>query len=96
MYAGDVSETAEVREIFRNPLHPYTQGLLRSVPTAERVQELATIPGAVPNLIRPPSGCRFHPRCPQAMEICPREKPPTVEHSPGHYVACWLYPEAKK
>jgi peptide/nickel transport system ATP-binding protein len=96
MYAGDVSETAEVREIFRNPLHPYTQGLLRSVPTAERVQELATIPGTVPNLIKPPTGCRFHPRCPYAMEICPREKPPMVEHSPGHYVACWLYPEAKR
>ncbi len=96
MYAGDVSETEEVREIFRNPLHPYTQGLLRSVPTAERVQELATIPGTVPNLIKPPSGCRFHPRCPHAMEVCAREKPPTIEHSPGHYVACWLYPEAKR
>jgi peptide/nickel transport system ATP-binding protein len=96
MYAGDVVETAKVREIFRDPLHPYTRGLLRSVPTAERVQELATIPGTVPNLIKPPTGCRFHPRCPSAMEICPRSKPPTIERSPGHYVACWLYPETKR
>jgi peptide/nickel transport system ATP-binding protein len=96
MYAGDVAETATVREIFRHPLHPYTQGLLRSVPTAQKVAELATIPGSVPNLIKPPSGCRFHPRCPYAMDICPRQKPPTIEHSPGHYVACWLYPEKEQ
>jgi peptide/nickel transport system ATP-binding protein len=92
MYAGDVSETAPVRELFRFPLHPYTQGLLASVPKAEQREELATIPGAVPNLIQPPAGCRFHPRCPKRMDICGREKPPTVEHSAGHWVACHLYP----
>ena len=92
MYAGDVSETASVRELFREPLHPYTVGLLASVPKAEQQEELSMIPGAVPNLIRPPQGCRFHPRCPKRMEICEREKPATVEHEPGHWVACHLYP----
>jgi peptide/nickel transport system ATP-binding protein len=92
MYAGDVCETAPVRELFRRPLHPYTAGLLASVPRAEQNAELSMIPGAVPNLIRPPEGCRFHPRCPKRMKICETQKPPTVEHSPGHWVACHLYP----
>jgi peptide/nickel transport system ATP-binding protein len=92
MYAGDVSETASVRDLFKDPLHPYTRGLLRSVPKAEQSGELSTIPGAVPNLIEPPSGCRFHPRCPDRMPVCPEAKPPTIEHSPGHFVACHLYP----
>jgi len=96
MYAGDVSETASVAQLFKNPLHPYTQGLLRSVPKAEQSGELATIPGSVPNLISPPSGCRFHPRCPKAMDICSREKPETIEHSSGHWVACHLYTDGKK
>jgi peptide/nickel transport system ATP-binding protein len=91
MYAGDVCETADVRTLFRTPLHPYSQGLLRSVPKAQQDEELAMIPGAVPNLIRPPSGCRFHPRCPHAMPVCSREKPPVREHAPGHQVACHLY-----
>jgi peptide/nickel transport system ATP-binding protein len=96
MYAGDVSETATVKELFKNPLHPYTQGLLRSVPKVEQSGELSTIPGAVPNLIQPPSGCRFHPRCPHRMDVCSGEKPPTIEHSPGHFVACYLYTDGKK
>ncbi len=91
MYAGDVAETAPVRELFRNPLHPYTQGLLRSVPRLEQAEQLSTIPGTVPSLIDPPSGCRFHPRCPHAMEVCRGKKPATVEHAPGHFVACYLY-----
>ncbi len=91
MYAGDVSETASVRELFRNPLHPYSVGLLASVPKPEQRDELAMIPGAVPNLIAPPTGCRFHPRCQKRMEICSAQKPPTIEHSPGHWVACHLY-----
>jgi peptide/nickel transport system ATP-binding protein len=91
MYAGDVDETATVKELFRNPLHPYTKALLSSVPKAEQEGELAMIPGAVPNLIRPPSGCRFHPRCVSRMDICSREKPATIEHSSGHWVACHLY-----
>jgi peptide/nickel transport system ATP-binding protein len=96
MYAGDIVETAEVRELFRNPLHPYTQGLLRSAPKIGQAGELATIPGTVPNLIDPPTGCRFHPRCPFAMDICPKIKPPMIERSPGHWVACYLYPEGKR
>jgi peptide/nickel transport system ATP-binding protein len=91
MYAGDVSETASVRDLFRQPLHPYTRGLLASVPKVDQREELSMIPGAVPNLIRPPEGCRFHPRCPKRMDICVKQKPATVEHSPGHWVACHLY-----
>ena len=93
MYAGDVAETSSVRELFKNPLHPYTQGLLRSVPKVEQAETLNTIPGVVPNLIHPPSGCRFHPRCPHAMDVCSQSKPPTIEYSPGHTVACYLYVE---
>jgi peptide/nickel transport system ATP-binding protein len=96
MYAGDIAETASVRELFRQPLHPYTRGLLASVPKVSQAGELATIRGTVPNLIDPPSGCRFHPRCPHAMEICKGVKPPTIEHSPGHWVACYLYTDGKK
>jgi peptide/nickel transport system ATP-binding protein len=91
MYAGDVCEVAPVRALFRNPLHPYTVGLLNSVPREEQTEALATIPGVVPNLIHPPTGCRFHPRCPRAMEICSTERPDRVEIEPGHTVACHLY-----
>lgn len=91
MYAGDVCEVAPVRELFRKPLHPYTVGLLRSVPKEEQTEALATIPGTVPNLIHPPEGCRFHPRCPRAMEVCKSESPASVEISPEHTVACHLY-----
>ncbi len=96
MYAGDISETAAVKELFADPLHPYSQGLLRSVPKVEQSGELATIPGTVPNLISPPTGCRFHPRCPHRMEVCSTAKPALVEHSPGHWVACWLYKDGKR
>lgn len=96
MYAGDVSETATVKELFKNPLHPYSRGLLKSVPKVQQSGELATIPGAVPNLIQPPPGCRFHPRCPERMPICSEAKPPICEPSPGHFVACHLYTDGKK
>lgn len=91
MYAGDACETATVKDLFKQPLHPYTKGLLRSVPKLEEQKELQTIPGTVPNLIHPPSGCRFHPRCPFAKDICSKEKPPTIEYAKGHFVACYLY-----
>jgi len=93
MYAGDTCETAEVKELFQKPLHPYTKGLLKSVPKVEQSESLDTIPGIVPNLVQPPSGCRFHPRCPFAMDICKREKPGiyTDENNPGHTVSCHLY-----
>ena len=91
MYAGDTCETAEVEALFNEPLHPYTMALLKSVPKVEQEGELATIPGIVPNLVHPPSGCRFHPRCEHAMDICKREKPQEIEMSEGHSVSCHLY-----
>lgn len=92
MYAGNIVELAPVERIFRNPLHPYTRGLLRAVPNPlTRIEKLESIPGTVPNLIYPPPGCRFHPRCQYAMDVCRREKPRLVEVEPGHYVACHLY-----
>jgi oligopeptide/dipeptide ABC transporter ATP-binding protein len=92
MYAGNIVELADVEELFRNPLHPYTQGLLASIPRSDASKpELDSIKGSVPNLIFPPSGCRFHPRCPKAFERCPTVKPPLVEFSPGHFVECLLY-----
>jgi peptide/nickel transport system ATP-binding protein len=93
MYAGDTCETAEVKELFQEPLHPYTRALLESVPKEEQTGKLATIPGTVPNLVTPPSGCRFHPRCPYAMKICREVKPPVTQYKPGHTVSCYLYPE---
>ena len=91
MYAGDVAETASVKDLFETQLHPYTQGLLSSVPKREQTEELEPIRGTVPNLIHPPSGCRFHPRCPHAMEVCERAKPLMIEKGPDHFVACHLY-----
>jgi len=92
MYAGNIVEVAPVDEIFRNPLHPYTKGLLAAVPRISKAGgNLESIKGSVPDLIYPPSGCRFHPRCPVALERCPRVKPPIVEPSPGHKVECLLY-----
>jgi oligopeptide/dipeptide ABC transporter ATP-binding protein len=97
MYAGNIVEVSETKALFKKPLHPYTQGLLRAIPKLhEDVKELEIIPGSVPNLIHPPSGCRFHPRCPFKMDICDKEFPPVFEIEPGHSVACYLYSEKKK
>jgi oligopeptide/dipeptide ABC transporter ATP-binding protein len=91
MYAGNVVELAQTEEIFRRPLHPYTQLLMRAIPNVARpVKRLASIPGIVPDLINPPSGCRFHPRCPFAMSICPTAFPETTEPVKEHEVACYL------
>ncbi len=93
MYAGTIAEIADVRRLFRNPLHPYTQGLLRSIPRNVRRQEaLEGIPGTIPNLVTPPSGCRFHPRCPKAMAICREVPPAPVRVEADHTVSCHLYP----
>lgn len=89
MYAGSVAETADVFEIFKNPLHPYTRALLESIPTPG--QPFKSISGIVPSLIDPPQGCRFHDRCSFAMEICRKRKPVTVEISKEHFVSCFLY-----
>ncbi len=92
MYAGKIVEIGNVFQIFKNPQHPYTKGLLKAVPNPLiKVEKLESIPGTVPNLINPPPGCRFHPRCPFVMDVCRVEEPPMVEVEPGHQVACWLY-----
>jgi oligopeptide/dipeptide ABC transporter ATP-binding protein len=90
MYAGEVVEHASVEEIFARPLHPYTQGLLNSIPRLGKAMErLSVIPGTVPNPIEFPSGCAFHPRCPLADERCRNEGPPLSEQGGDHQVACW-------
>ncbi len=92
MYAGNVVECADVVEIFKNPLHPYTKGLLKAIPSVNRrVEELNTIPGSVPNLINPPPGCRFHPRCSKRTEICDKVEPKSIQVSENHTVSCHLY-----
>ena len=93
MYAGNLVELGEITRIFDKPLHPYTQGLLASVPTIDihARKELYKMPGEPPNLSRPPTGCRFHPRCPMAMPICSRIRPEFKEVTPGRWVHCWLY-----
>jgi len=94
MYAGNIVELADVNELFATPLHPYTQGLMRAIPMiGRRMERLETIPGSVPDLIYPPSGCRFHPRCPFAFEKCRNEKPQLILGRQGHNVACHLYEE---
>jgi peptide/nickel transport system ATP-binding protein len=92
MYAGRIVEDAPVDEIFHEPLHPYTKGLMASIPGRnEEDQELAAIAGSVPNLITPPSGCRFHPRCPNAEEICRLKIPELKLYKNRHNIACHLY-----
>ncbi|MGD0627508.1 MAG: ABC transporter ATP-binding protein [Thermodesulfobacteriota bacterium] len=91
MYAGRIVEQADVFNIFEKPKHPYTIGLLKCVLTVDEVKrELDTIEGAVPSLVTPPSGCRFHPRCPYAKDICREDTPLLREIEPGHAVSCWL------
>ena len=92
MYAGGLVEVATSADIFARPLHPYTQGLIACVPNIQADQkELVTMPGSPPDLVDPPRGCRFAPRCPHVMPICRQEAPKLREHAPGHSAACWLY-----
>ncbi len=92
MYAGRIVEEGNVYDIFYNPLHPYTIGLLKSVPRLNEFKEnIETIPGNPPDFRRLPHGCKFHPRCPLAMDVCRREEPPLMEFRNGHFVRCWLY-----
>jgi len=92
MYAGKLVEVAEAVALYDKPLHPYTQGLLKSIPNISlEAQKLETMPGSPPDLIEPPTGCRFHPRCPHAMEQCSSIEPPMKEVENGHRAACWLY-----
>lgn len=95
MYAGKVVEEALVEDLFAEPLHPYTQGLLGSIPWMGRKMEtgrkrLQEIPGIVPSLLEMPDGCRFHPRCPRVMNRCTKEEPPMIQKD-GRRVLCWLW-----
>jgi len=98
MYAAKVVEQAEVHDLFHRPQHPYTWGLMGSLPRLETdVERLTQIPGQPPSLLRPPSGCRFHPRCPYVMEVC-KTTFPTLEPArddPDHLQRCWLDQETK-
>ena len=87
LYAGNVMEKGNLEEIFDKP-HPYTEALLKAVPRLDQTKKLESIPGSIPNLITPPSGCVFHPRCKYAIDECKREKPPLNPVSDSHSVAC--------
>ena len=92
MYAGKIVEEAPTKELFNEPLHPYTIGLMGSFPKGRKDNTiLKTIPGIVPQLGRYPSGCRFHPRCEKAFDKCPKDVPRLVEVSKGHKAACFLH-----
>jgi len=92
MYAGSIVERARVEEIFTSPGHPYTKGLWGAIPLMEGEKEsLSVIPGNVPDLSRPPTGCKFHPRCPFRFEPCDQMAPPLFQITPGHEVSCYLY-----
>jgi peptide/nickel transport system ATP-binding protein len=95
MYAANIVEKAPVNDLLRNPLHPYTHALLAATSDPDYRNALTfkeVPPGEPPSLIKPPPGCRFHPRCPQAIEdLCNVKEPPEFEPEPGHFAACWLY-----
>ena len=91
MYAGKIVENCNVFQIFSNAKHPYAQGLFESTLSIDEYKEvLVTLDGAVPSLVNPPPGCKFHPRCPKAKTVCREREPELVEVEPGHFVACWL------
>src|SRR6266702_3259702 len=94
MYGGKIVEYGSVFEVFKQPSHPYTQGLLGAFPkvTGPRTK-LSSVPGSPPDLLDPPVGCRFNPRCPFVMDVCKKVQPPLIELRPDHYVACHLYPD---
>jgi len=92
MYASNFIERSSTSELFRNPLHPYTQGLMKSIPNRKNKKKfLDPIKGVVCSLLAPPTGCKFHPRCPSAIEKCSQVAPRLVEIEPGHHVSCHLF-----
>jgi peptide/nickel transport system ATP-binding protein len=96
MYAGNMVEVAPTEELFSQPLHPYTLGLMQAVPKLTGGGIADGIPGRIPDYLNPPSGCRFHPRCERAMEVCRQEKPRFYKVSEDHEVACFLYSDEEK
>jgi oligopeptide/dipeptide ABC transporter ATP-binding protein len=95
LYAGKVMEVADTAAIFNAPMHPYTEALLKAVPSVKQTRVLEVIPGNIPNLIEPPTGCVFHPRCKYAKGICVKEEPRLEKAEEGHQVACHLWRELK-
>ncbi|MDK6028476.1 ABC transporter ATP-binding protein [Ignisphaera sp. 4213-co] len=91
MYAGKVVEFGDTDAVFEKPLHPYTKALIDSLPRIGDKNPRQGLSGSPPDLSNPPPGCRFHPRCPFAMDICRKEIPPTIEIEKNRYVSCWLY-----
>jgi peptide/nickel transport system ATP-binding protein len=93
MYAGRIAELADVVSVFKEPIHPYATGLVGAIPSMIKAEKkkLTSIPGSPPDLIDPPTGCRFHPRCPYAEDICSREEPSFDEVEPGRFVACHFH-----
>ena len=97
MYAGNVVEESDVHSIFQNPLHPYTIGLLKSIPQLNKRQKrLHVIEGVVPNPLQMPQGCLFHPRCPYVTDICRKQPPSLAQIEAGHFTACWNYEQVKQ
>ena len=91
MYAGRLVEMGSVRDIFKEPMHPYTQLLIASIPSLDAKRLFKGIPGVAPSLLDPPPGCPFHPRCPQVLDTCASLVPALKEVSSGRWVACHLY-----
>lgn len=97
MYAGKIMELGDVFTVFKNPYHPYSKALIKSIPSLiGDVNEMKSIPGTLPDLVYPPPGCLFHPRCVKAFEKCRKIEPPVIEIAPGHFVSCWLYADRKE
>jgi len=98
MYGGKIQEIAPIDALFNEPFHPYTHGLLGSIPSVDGVKahRLTVIPGSVPDIHHLPAGCKFVTRCPYAFEPCPDIEPPLIEDAPGHWVRCHLYPNGGK
>jgi len=95
MYLGKIAELADRKDLFREPLHPYTKALMSAIPIPDpRIKrERVILKGDVPSPLNPPQGCRFHPRCPVAMKVCAEREPDLIEATPGRQVACWLHQE---
>ncbi len=96
MYAGKIVEEAPTEKIFGEPLHPYTQFLINSLPKFGDKSQRDSVPGSPPSLANLPSGCPFHPRCPHVMDICKQQMPGFTQIEPSHKVACWLVGEGER